>query len=537
MSVVFNIDEIDTETKRELCKELTLIPIDQYQESMKKWRKPAQRNYSAPAVPVLMFDVDIENRTVKFPFYVAMERMGVKPNRHKEFPKVTKKGKLDFKAELREYQVEPAAEALEQLKEHCTTTIGLPPGWGKTIVGAYLAGKANGPIIVFAHRMKICEAWEKTFQLCYPQYAKSIWIVGKNDWEQGVPIPKNCTNQDGEKCCDSDLDEEDWCKDCKAEDKYVPIFTICMDTRIDKVPQYIKDAICVTIIDEAHLFCTPSRVKCVLATQPKFVIAESATLYRKNRMEKMIQKVVGEHGVFEINNKPYRLFIIDTKVEVDIVKGKRGTDFTDLTKKLVHHEDRNHIILNCIKCNMHRKIMILCRQKDHVEILFKLLQDNDIEVSTLYGSQEEYKDSHVLIGTIPKMGTGFDEKNACSDFKGRESDLLFLVTSIAISEIDGSEIGDVSLFEQCKGRGMRSSDPAIFYFRDNLDIVKRHIRCVLDWVEMTKGTVIKLPYKEDEMFIPDVEYDSDNEMTEVETRNPYKKKSKITIKINKKSEN
>jgi len=527
MSVVFNIDELDDETKKELCKELTLIPIDQYQEKQKKWHKPSSNYYSTPPVPVLMFNVDAEERIVKFPFFVSMERMGVKPNRHKEFPKLNKKGLPKFHAELRDYQIDPANEALEQLKEYSTTTLGLPPGWGKTIVGAWLAGKANGPSMIFSHRIEICESWVKTFQLCYPQYAKSIWLVGENDFEQGVLVPKECLNpmKNNEKC--------DKCKGCKAEDVYVPCFTICMDTRIDKVPQYIKDAICVTIVDEAHLFCTPSRVKCLLATQPKFVIAESATLGRKNGMESMIQKVVGEHGVFRISNKPYRLYRIKTQIKVPIVKGKRGTDFTDLTKKIITHEERNQMILNCIQCNMHRKPMILTRQKKHVTILEKLLKDNGIKVATLYGSQRNYDDSHVLVGTIPKMGTGFDEKNACHNFKGRESDLLFLVTSIAITEIEGSDIGDISLFEQVRGRIMRSNDPVVFYFEDDLAIVKRHVKCCLPWVEITKGTHYEFPFDEDEMFIPDMKYNSDGEGEEVEIRNPYKKK-KPKIKIVKK---
>ena len=182
------------------------------------------------------------------------------------------------------------------------------------------------------------------------------------------------------------------------------------------------------------------------------------------------------------------------------------------------------MILDCIKCNMHRKIMILTPQKEHVEILFKLLHENGIDVATLYKNQRNYDDSHVLIGTIPKMGTGFDEKNACHNFKGRESDLLFLVTSIAITKIEGSEMGDISLFEQVRGRIMRSNDPAVFYFEDDLDIVKRHVKGCLPWVEITKGTHYDFPYDEGEMFIPDMEYNSDDEGEEVETRHPYKKK-------------
>lgn len=489
MSVKFNLSDLSPEVKKSIREELTIIPLDPYVENLKKWGRAVTSTNFTP--PVLMFLVNAEEKTVKLPFNSAMTRMGTFPNRDKEYPKICESGIPEFHAKLKDYQIQPAREALQQLKKNSTTTLGLPPGWGKTILGAWLAGKANGPVIVFSHRMPICEAWVNTFKLCYPQYSDSIWLVGENEIKEGVRVGENI----------------------------IPRFIICMDGRIGQLPEHIKTAVCVTIIDEAHLFCTPSRVECLLCTEPKYVIAETATLVRGDGMHKMIECIVGKEGVFRKPNKPYRVYLLDTGVQIELKQGTRGLDFGNLTKDLITHEERNNQILNIIQSNMHRKIMIMTRQKNHVQLLKRLLEENNISVATLYGSQKNYSDSHVLIGTIPKMGTGFDEKNSCHDFKGFESNLMLLVTSIK----------DQQLFDQIKGRIMRASDPVLMYFRDNITVVKSHIRNITPWIEETNGTVYKIKYKQDEIFVPDMDYTSGGAVLV-----PPKKK-KLVI-LNKKAE-
>ncbi len=523
MSVLYQLEELSNEIKKELCRELTLIPVDPYIENMKKWGKFKNIQNIPPQIPIQLFKVDPVEKTVRFPFFTIMEKVGEKPNRDREFPKLKQKGLPKFHAELRDYQEEAAQEAYEQLKKFATTTLNFQPGWGKTILGAWLAGKCNGPTFVLTHRLEIAEAWVKTFKLCFPQYSKSIWLVGENEFEQGITLPRKCKNESSSsKVPDGNTSNCGKCKECLKEDIYVPCFTICMYLRIEKVPSFILDSITTLIVDEAHLFCTYDKVGCLLATRPKFIIIETATLNRSNMMHSMMYKLAGEHNVTRAANKPFRIYKILTGIKVQTTQGARGIDFGNFTKSLVKHNERNEMILDCIKCNPHRKIMILTRQKDHVEILKSLLEENDIEVDTLYGSKKGYIDSHVLIGTIPKMGVGFDEKNACISFGGRESDLLLLVTSIA----------QIELFQQVVGRIMRSKDPAVFYFIDDMAITKKHFKNVEQTILDTKGLILETEYNENEMFIPDCEFDKEGNCIIVETRNPSKKpKLKLKIKI------
>lgn len=496
MAVVFSLDEIDPEVKLDLLKQLTLIPIDKYVQQQKMWGKKDIK-HTTPAIPVQMFIPDAATRTVRIPFHVAMERMKEKPNRHKNFPKLCSDGPPKFHGELRDYQKEVVAECLDQLKHNATTTLGLPPGWGKTIAGVYLAVKANGVILILVHREAIGDAWVTTFKNCFPQLVDLIWFVGKFKNKRGIPAIKQCKNPTPPTVREG---KETLCGECKGclHEELIPGIIICMDGRIDQMSQIVKDSVMVTIVDEAHLFCTPSRVECLLCTEPKFVIAETATLNRSNGMASMIKSIVGEEGVFRIPNKPHRVYRIKTGVKVTIEKGPRGANFGDLTHKLINHEERNRQAVDCVVSNKHRKIIIMTRFKEHIPILVGMLEEQHIKVATLYGNQKTYSDSHVLIGTIPKMGVGFDEKNACADFQGRPSDLMLLMTSIA----------EQDLYSQVFGRVMRSNDPVLFYFEDNIGLVKRHVTNILPWVEETKGTIYELEYEEGQMGIPNIDYSS-----------------------------
>ena len=519
MSVIYSLDELSDEMKKELCKELTLIPVDPYVEKMKTYGRHKEIQNLPAKIPLILFKVDKEKRTVKFPFFTIKEKSGVKPNRDREFPRLKKEGLPVFKAELRDYQQDAAQEAFLQLKEHATTTLGFPPGWGKTILGAWLAGKCNGPCLVLVHRMQIAEAWVKTFQTCFPQYAKSILLVGESDFQQGIKLPNKCKNSENlfKKdetgkivSIDSNTFKCGTCKNCKKEDVFVPCFTICMYQRLKNVPEHIKNAIKVLIIDEAHLFCTHDKIEPILETQPQFIIIETATLNRPDNMHIMMHKFAGEHCVKREPTKPFRLYKVLTGIKFETVQGKRGIDFNLFTQELINNDNRNQIILNLIKSNEHRKIICLGRQKSHVLLLKDLLDVNNIECDTLFGNKKTYNDSHVLLGTIPKMGVGFDEANIIKNLT-RVSDLLILLTSIA----------QIELFQQVIGRVMRSKDPAILYLIDDMSISKRHYKNVEETIYNSKGLIFEIDIEDEDadLFIPDCEYNKKGECVVVKNRN------------------
>jgi superfamily II DNA or RNA helicase len=351
-----------------------------------------------------------------------------------------------FTGQLFTHQIPVYEKALEQLRLHNTTTIGLYPGFGKTIVGAKITTELKLKTVVLFHRQILITQWEKTFTdftTC------KCAIVGK----------------------DSD------------ENLYQADVLLCMDTRYYLIPKELRSRIGTMIIDEAHAFCTPSHVDCLLSFTPKYVISETATLLRKDEMHKMIYSICGTHGIYKISSSPFKVHRIDTELAIEAGKNIRGDlDYTSLITNKIQNQKRNEMILEAIHYFPNRKILILSSRKEHLQMLYEPIKERpDLygTVDTLYGTKKDYSDSRILLGSIPKVGTGFDEKTLCKNFGGQRLDVLFLVTSFK----------ELSILEQCVGRVFRADNPVVVDFVDNHTIFKRHFSERSKWYVSRNGTI------------------------------------------------
>ena len=151
-----------------------------------------------------------------------------------------------------------------------------------------------------------------------------------------------------------------------------------------------------------------------------------------------------------------------------------------MSKSLAESQERNKLIVSIVTTNIHRKFIILSKLQDHVKLLEDIFTKIGIKVGTLYGSKSKYSDSPVLIGTIPKIGTGFDENTACDDFQGVASDTLILCHSVK----------NWRLFEQLRGRCMRSKSPIVIWLADPISTIDNHFRELKSWIKETNGTII-----------------------------------------------
>ncbi len=443
MSLKIKISELTSEQTKNVTDFLRIQPTNKKQEKMKKWGKTGSAfSKLENKSPIDMFIV--EDEFIYIPFRFSCSLLNKMSNKDKIYPTF----EPQFKAMLREYQVSAALESKQQLFKFGTTTLNLHTGFGKTIIGAWLYYFTKTYCCVLVTNQLLLSSWYNTFKMCFPKYIDNIWIVG-----------------------------EDKCDD--------PKIIICMDTRVNQISPTLQASIGCLIIDEAHLFCTASRVKALLIFQPKFIIVESATLSRNDGMEQMIHTIAGTHSVNRISNKPYTVIKYNTGIEVELVKNRFGTNFNELCKSLIEHEGRNKMIVEIVKNNPHRKFMIVTRRKDHVEKLRDLFEAETITCDTLYGTKSSYTDTRVLLGNLQKMGTGFDESNSAENYGGRPSDTMILALSIA----GDSDDDQILTFEQVRGRITRSNNPCLIYFVDKIAMIKRHFTDKLKWIEYTNGTI------------------------------------------------
>ena len=247
------------------------------------------------------------------------------------------------------------------------------------------------------------------------------------------------------------------------------------------IPENWRQNIGALVLDEAHTFCAPSRVEAMLLTEPKYVIACTATFERDNGMHAVVEALTGCDRVFRISKKPFNVIKLNTGCDEEIPKTRFGDpDWVGLVKKLCANEERNNLIIDLVKLyHKTQKILVLSRRKNHVIDLYNRTKDLKISCDYMTGNKKTYNDSNVLYGTVEKLGTGFDEEAKCEDYNGIRIDLLIITISIS----------SLSLLEQVAGRVFRATFPNIIYLIDYNEKSEKHFEKGNKWFISRNGKV------------------------------------------------
>ena len=357
----------------------------------------------------------------------------------------------NFVGNLYESQVQVASDAIDHLEKYGSVTLNLYTSFGKTVLGAYLGAWSKKITLILYTNTILEPQWLSTFKIFTDA---RIWIVGS---KEGPPA-------DG------------------------PHVILCMNTRFKKLDkEYIKH-IGTVIYDEADTFCTPGRVDCLLDITPKYVIAATATLIRDDGMHLMMESVCGKHIIRKISRKPFVVYKYMTGIHIEQPINRQGTpDWSKVTLAQSTSAERNMLIYSAIIHNRDKKILVLTwRKEEHVLPLYHWFKNMGLDVDYMAGTKKTYKDSKVLIGTIAKIGRGFDEKAACDNYNGTRINLLILVGSTR----------SVKLLEQVAGRVFRDDFPQIIHFVDECSISKNHWKVASPWYKSRNGDIYEVlsPY-------------------------------------------
>lgn len=433
MSVVFSLDHFNRDKQNEIDKMLTFVPLQQKFNNSFNVHTP-------PEAPIKCYYVSNNKLHLPYRFACALTK---KIHNMGEYPKLSPQKTLEFKGTLLPRQKEPYQMALDYIGRFNTCTIALYPGFGKTFLGCMLSHKLNLITCILVHRESIGKQWIKSFKSYIPGLQdRDLWYVD------------NKVNPDAK-------------------------IMVCMSGRTDKITESLRSAVGTLIIDEAHCFCSESRIKPLLSFSPRFIIAETATPIKDNGLHRVIQSIAGTHYIKKTSTKPYNCYIIQTGLE--FITESRNP-FTELVGQQCDSIVRNNLILSIVKGNPNKKIMIASPRTKHCDTICKLIEEaTGIIPSKLYGTIKNYKTSKVLVGTTSKMGVGFDEANFCDDYDGKPSDLLIITQSFK----------SWPMFEQVRGRGMRADTPTIVYLNDKHSITKRHMSIMRKWIKESNGTIIE----------------------------------------------
>lgn len=421
MSSVIDLKEIPLNERTKIRKELTF--------------KTLQKVYSNyPSSPPISFFLQKGEKLFLPYHYCKVNNLPIKNLNEKV------KTSFIFNGEIRGNQISVVEEGKTILDNENTCSLFLPTAYGKTIVSIYLSSYLNLVTLVLLPRVTIMKGWINA----YEKFTNAkIGIVGEKKYE-----PNENTD-----------------------------VILCMIGRVKKINKEILKRVGLLIIDESHMFCNKSSVEPILSIHPSKILIVTATFEKENNLHEMFISMVGEHCIKRKLERKFNIVKYELKEKIPVYKNEKGeTDFSKIEKHINSSKIKTKLIGSICKSNKNESILILCKYQDHLISIENELKKNEIEYDTFYKNKKTYEEKSVLLGTIPKIGTGFDQSNFCDDFSGNYFSIVIIASSIS----------STPLLKQCIGRGLRQDNVVFFQFVENNEIVKRHWRKNKKWYDELK---------------------------------------------------
>lgn len=310
----------------------------------------------------------IFNDNVYFPFGFAIQELKLsRPTRNK-----LSIFNVDFIGKLREEQEQVKKEAIKYLNKDGCVLLSLAVGKGKTITSIYLSCRIKLKTLIVVNKLVLIKQWKKSIERF--TNAKVQILGSKNNFDEtadfyimnAINIPK------------------------KGHDFFKNIQTL--------------------IVDELHCIMAEQISYLMNYIQPRYLIGLSATPYRKDNLNILIELYFGKNIIIRELHKPHKVYTVYTDFKPEIKTMCNGrVDFNSILKSISENEDRNNIIVDIVKKFKKRNILILVKRLSQGNYLLDKLLDENIYVDSLLGKKQDFdRDCRVLIGTIGKVGTGFD---------------------------------------------------------------------------------------------------------------------------------
>ena len=211
------------------------------------------------------------------------------------------------------------------------------------------------------------------------------------------------------------------------------------------------------IVDECHLIMAETLSKSLNYVQPRYLIGLSATPYRSDGLNVLLDLYFGKHKIIRTLRKEHIVYKVETGFTPTVELTKNGKiNWNTVLESQSRDEDRNQLILNIIQYYSDRIFLVLTKRLEQGYYLLEKLTEMGESVTSLLGDQQEYDEgARILIGTNSKIGTGFDHARL---------DTLLLAADVE------------EYFIQYLGRIFRRPDvePIIFDLVDKNSILKKH---------------------------------------------------------------
>jgi superfamily II DNA or RNA helicase len=351
---------------------------------------------------------------------------------------------VPFIGELREHQKEVKSEAIKLLNTHGTTIISCYPGFGKTLSAIYLSSKIKLQTLIIINLLVLKDQWIESIHKVCPSATVSFLVPGSRP--------------------DFDAD-----------------FLIVNAINVCKFDRKSFSTIGTVIVDEVHLIMSEVLSKSLFYICPKYLLGLSATPYRQDGMDILLTLFFTEHRIVRKMYRKHTVYRITTGIQPEMEYDRDGkVNWNSIIESISNNAERNDKIVNVICNHSSRNFLVLCKRVSQARYIYdKLIELGEsaslyVEKSTTFD-----KDARILVGTIKKLGVGFDHQKL---------DTLFAAVDLE------------SYFIQYLGRIFRTPDgvePVVFDMLDDNSILKRHYKSREKVYKETGGTIRELEFNHD----------------------------------------
>lgn len=434
MSISAVIHALSVEMKTQIDTEV-VVTNEQKQKFVGK--KPTKQYNTKTIYP---YEIDGDN--VYLPFaYSCRTHALVRPSRDMFLPV---EGEWTFGIELRDEQKIVRKEALNVLSKTGSVIVSTYTGFGKTAISISLSTTVKMQTMVIVNKLILMKQWEESIN----KFCKWATIQKIKSGDEIDP---------------------------KAH------FIIVNAINIPKRSRACYQNIGLVIVDECHLIMAETLSKGMQYLTPRYLIGLSATPYREDGLDKLLDLYFGETKIYRGMKREHAVYKVETGFQPKIEFASNGKlNWGVVLDSQAMDEARNDIIVDIVCNHIDRIFLILVKLVKHGEIIRDKLEAKGVKVGTLFGKAQDYdKDSQVLIGTNSKVGTGFDDNR--------------LNALILAADVE-------AYFLQYLGRVFRTETvvPLIFDLIDNNSVLKRHFATRSKIYKEIGGIIKKYDFSVDE---------------------------------------
>ncbi|MDN5103985.1 DEAD/DEAH box helicase family protein [Aliarcobacter butzleri] len=267
-------------------------------------------------------------------------------------------------------------EAIKEIKKSDYSICVAPPGFGKTLLGAKIFEIRACTTLIVVNKNMLLNQWIERFVDYFGYNKKDIGYLGK-----------------GFNKLNGQID-------------------VATMQSLKNDPKIIENYSFV-IVDECHHIPALTFEQIIKNFKGKYILGLSATPNRKDELQPILFQQLGEISYEYKKKKTHtnKLQIIRTQFV------SNADNYATIINELCIDEDRNNLIVDIIKKNIDRKILLLTDRIEHINVLESLLQKENIDYISVHGSLNKkeqvenmnlVKTKSLILATTSYFGEGID---------------------------------------------------------------------------------------------------------------------------------